>query len=95
MSVKNGHEQRGKGRSWGWGAGRQGSARKSQGPVCTLVGRGKGLCGAREDSDCSAKVCVDPVVGTGGVRRGRGLRGSSGRHVDSSGAREERGGGVS
>ena len=76
-------------------AGRQGSARESQGPVCTLVGQGKGLCGAREDSDCSAKVCVDPVVGTGGVRRGRGQRGSSGRHVDSSGAREERGGGVS
>jgi len=37
---------------------------------------------------------VDPVVGTDGVRRGRGQRGSSGRHVDSSGAREERGGEV-
>lgn len=70
-------------------------AKESQGPARTLVGQGKGLGGAREDSDCSAKVGVDPVIGTGGVRRGRGLRGTSGRHVDSSGAREERGRAVS
>lgn len=72
--------------------GRHGLARESQGPACELVSRGKGLCGVREDSDCSAEVCADPVVGTNGVLKGQDQRGISGRHVDSSGPRAERGG---
>lgn len=67
-------------------------ARESQGPVRKLVSRGKGLRGVREDSDCSAEVCVDPEVGTNGVLKGQVQRGISGRHMDSLGAREERGG---
>lgn len=51
--------------------GRQELARESQGPVLKLVSRGKGTCGVREDSDCSVKVCVDLVVGTDGVLKGR------------------------
>lgn len=61
--------------------------------MCKLVSRGKGLCGVREDSDCSAEVCVDPVVGTNGVLKGQDQRRISGRHMDSLGAGEERGGG--
>lgn len=75
--------------------GRQELARESQGPVLKLVSRGKGTCGVREDSDCSVKVCVDLVVGTDGVLKGQDQRGFSGRHVDSGGSREERGGEVS
>lgn len=41
-----------------------------EGPAGKLVSRGKGLCGVREDSDCSAEVCIDPVVGTNGVVKG-------------------------
>lgn len=67
-------------------------AKESAGPVCKLVNRGKGLCGVREDSDCSAEVCVDPVVGTNGVLKGQDQIGISGRHMDSLGTREERGG---
>lgn len=62
------------------------------GPVCKLVGRGKGLRGVREDADFSVKVCADLVVGTNGVLKGQDQRGTSGRHMDSLGTREERGG---
>lgn len=51
--------------------GRQGLAKESEGPVYKLVNRGKGICGVREDSDCSAEVFVDPVVGTNGVLKGQ------------------------
>lgn len=44
-------------------------------------------------TDCSAEVCVDPVVGTDGVLEEQDQRGISGRHMDSLEAREERGGG--
>lgn len=46
-------------------------AKESEGPVYKLVNRGKGICGVREDSDCSAEVFVDPVVGTNGVLKGQ------------------------
>lgn len=58
-------------------------AKESQGPVGKLVSQGKGHYGVREDSDCSAEVCVDPVVGTVGVLKGQDQRGISGRHMDS------------
>lgn len=60
--------------------------------MCKLVGRGKGLRGVREDADFSVKVCADLVVGTNGVLKGQDQRGTSGRHMDSLGTREERGG---
>lgn len=74
--------------------GRQGLAKESEGPVCKLVNQGKGLCGVREDSDCSAEVFVDPVVGTNGVLKGQDQRGISGRHMDSlgTGGGKKRGG---
>lgn len=60
--------------------------------MCKLVGRGKGLRGVREDADFSVEVCADLVVGTNGVPKGQDQRGTSGRHMDSLGTREERGG---
>lgn len=65
--------------------GRQGLPKESEGPVYKLVNRGKGLCGVREDSDCSAEVFVDPVVGTNGVLKGQDQIRTSGRHMDSLG----------
>lgn len=60
--------------------------------MCKLVGRGKGLCGVREDADFSVKVYADLVVGTNGALKGQDQRGTSGRHMDYLGSREERGG---
>lgn len=69
-------------------------AKESQAPAHRLASQGKGLCGVREDSDCSAEVCVDPEVGTNGVLKGQDQRGISGRHMDFEGSREgKRGGG--
>lgn len=51
--------------------GREGGLARKGRDQSQLVSRGKGYRGVREDSDCSAKVCVDPVVGTFGVIKGQ------------------------
>lgn len=91
--IMHGWMVKGGGKNLGAG-GREGSAKESQAPAHRLASQGKGLCGVREDSDCSAEVCVDPEVGTNGVLKGQDQRGISGRHMDFEGSREgKRGGG--